>query len=88
MTTAPTPTFRFREIAEALGGATTVSVKDSALVVIDVQNFYLPDNMWPVHDIAKTNKVIDGLVEKYREVSSKWFPIDGQDYSRRFLGWW
>lgn len=69
MTTAPTRTFRFREVAEALGGATTVSPKDSALIVIDAQRFYLPDGMWSVHDIAKTNKVIDELVEKYRKVS-------------------
>lgn len=87
MTTAPTRTFRFREVSEVLGGATTVSVKDSALIVIDAQRFYLPDGDWPVHDISKTNKVIDELVEKYREVSSRFLPIDIQDYSRRFLGW-
>jgi hypothetical protein len=68
MTTA-TATFRFREIAENLRGPTAVSIKDSALIVIDAQNFYLPDGMWPVHEIEKTNKVINALVERYREVS-------------------
>jgi hypothetical protein len=35
---APT-TFRFREIAEALNHPGSVTIKDSALIVIDVQNF-------------------------------------------------
>ena len=65
---APT-TFRFRSIAgPPLSQANTVSVKDSALVVIDVQNFYLPDNMWPVAGIEKTNERISALVERYRKV--------------------
>ncbi|KAI5449602.1 hypothetical protein NCC49_004532 [Naganishia albida] len=64
--TTPTRTFRFREIAEPLMGATSVSIKDSALIVIDAQRFYLPDGMWPVHEIEKTNNVINDLVERYR----------------------
>lgn len=67
--TTPTRTFRFREIAEPLMGATSVSIKDSALIVIDAQRFYLPDGMWPVHEIEKTNNVINDLVERYRAVS-------------------
>jgi hypothetical protein len=77
MTSAPTPTFRFREVSETLRGATTVSTKDSALIVIDVQNFYLADGDWPVHDILKTNKTIDALVERYREVSPSSFLLLG-----------
>ncbi|KAJ9091842.1 hypothetical protein QFC20_007527 [Naganishia adeliensis] len=85
MTTAPTRTFRFREVAEALGGATTVAPKDSALIVIDAQRFYLPDGMWPVHDIAKTNNVINELVEKYRKAGSEviWVLHTGDPTSTR-----
>ncbi|KAJ9095219.1 hypothetical protein QFC20_006696 [Naganishia adeliensis] len=85
MTTAPTRTFRFREVAEVLGGATTVAPKDSALIVIDAQKFYLPDGMWPVHDIAKTNNVINELVEKYRKAGSEviWVLHTGDPTSTR-----
>lgn len=65
---APT-TFRFREIAgEPLSHPGKVSVKDSALIVIDVQNFYLPTGGWPVAGIETTNQTIAAVVERYRKV--------------------
>lgn len=67
--TIPTRTFRFREVSEALGGATSTTTKDSALIVIDAQRFYLSDGDWPVHEMLETNKRIEALVERYREVS-------------------
>lgn len=69
MSTAP-EYFRFREIAEQLSGATEVGTADSALVVIDAQNFYMGSlgGAWPVDNILETNKVIASLVEKYRQV--------------------
>jgi nicotinamidase-related amidase len=71
MTTSATPAhFRFREVAEPLQGATTVSIKDSALIVIDTQRFYLPDGSWPVDGVLETNKVIEALVERYQKVSA------------------
>lgn len=70
MTPASPAHFRFREIAEPLRGATEVSIKESALIVIDAQRFYLADGDWPVHDILETNKTIEALVERYRKVSA------------------
>lgn len=69
----PAPTFRFREINPFLGGATSTTIKDSALIVIDAQRFYLADGDWPVHGILETNKRIEALVERYREVSPPLF---------------
>lgn len=69
MAPAPSVYTRFRETNPALNGATTVSAKGSALIVIDAQNFYLEDGGWPVYNIRETNKRIEDLAEKYRKVS-------------------
>ncbi|GHJ89403.1 hypothetical protein NliqN6_5805 [Naganishia liquefaciens] len=76
MTPASPPHFRFREIAEPLRGAIEVSIKDSALIVIDAQRFYLADGDWPVHDILETNKTIEALVKRYRSVGGEHTPLD------------
>ena len=65
---APDTYFRFHERAVPLNVVKDVSTSDSALVVIDAQNFYLPDGDFPVAGITKTNKVINELVQKYRKV--------------------
>ncbi|KAJ9115394.1 hypothetical protein QFC22_005149 [Naganishia vaughanmartiniae] len=70
-TSTVAPTFRFREINPHMAGAVHASAKDSALIVIDAQNFYLRDGDWPVHDILETNKTIEALVEKYRQAGGE-----------------
>lgn len=72
---APDTYFRFNERAAPLSVQREVSATDSALIVIDAQNFYLPDGDFPVAGITKTNKVIHELVQKYRKVRcSSFFP--------------
>ncbi|GAA5983849.1 hypothetical protein JCM10908_005950 [Rhodotorula pacifica] len=67
MTTPAAPShFRFRDVNPLVAGPTTASVKDSALIVIDNQNFYLPEGTVPTAGIEKANEVISKLVDKYR----------------------
>lgn len=60
--------FRFRDENDFFRGPESVSTRDSALLVMDVQRFFAPDGQWPIPGINETNKVIHALVERYRKV--------------------
>lgn len=68
VTTSTSSSFRFRSVLPDLYHIGSASIKDSALIVIDVQNFYLPDGGWPVAGILETNQRIQALVDRYRQV--------------------
>lgn len=61
--------FRFREKNDGFSQVTSTAIKQSALIVIDVQRFYAPEGSWPVDDIHETNERIANLVERYRTVN-------------------